>query len=93
MNWALQLNINQLGNSFNSHLEKQFILILPSQSNLPKLIEIAAGQPVAQDVVVGALQEEPSSSDSTGQPVAKGRNNTCKLTIARGNPKAKKHST
>ena len=22
--WALQLNINQLGNSFNSHLEKQF---------------------------------------------------------------------
>ena len=26
----LQLNLDQLGNSFNSHLEKQFILILPS---------------------------------------------------------------
>ena len=28
--WALQLNIDQLGNSFNSHLEKQFISVLPS---------------------------------------------------------------
>ena len=45
MIWALQLNINQLGNSFNSHLEKQFTLTLPSQSNLPKLIEIARGNP------------------------------------------------
>ena len=29
----LQLNINQLVNSFNSHLEKQFISVLPSQPN------------------------------------------------------------
>ena len=48
--WALQLNIDQLGNSFNSHL---------------------GGKPVAQEVVVGVLQEEPSSSDRPGRPVSR----------------------
>ena len=38
----------------------------PIQS--PKTNRDSTGQPVAQDVVVGALQEEPSSSDSTGRP-------------------------
>ena len=33
MNWALQLNIDQSENSFTSHLEKQFNLVLPSQPN------------------------------------------------------------
>ena len=28
INWVLQLNIDQSGNSLNSHLEKQFILVL-----------------------------------------------------------------
>ena len=65
------MNINQLGNSFNSHLEKQFILILPSQPNSPKTNRDSTGKPVAQEVVVGVLQEEPSSSDSTGRPVAR----------------------
>ena len=41
----------------------------PTQS--PKTNRDSTGKPVAQDVVVGALQEELSSSDSTGQPVAK----------------------
>ena len=41
----------------------------PIQS--PKTNRDSTGKPVAQDVVVGALQEEPSSSDSTGKPVAK----------------------
>ena len=31
----------------------------------------STGKPVAQEVVVGVLQEEPSSSDSTGKPVAR----------------------
>ena len=43
--WALQLNIDQSGNSFNSHLEKQFILVLPSQPNPLKPIEIVRGNP------------------------------------------------
>ena len=30
---VLQLNIKQLENSFNSHLEKHFNLVLPSQPN------------------------------------------------------------
>ena len=43
--WALQLNIDQSGNSFNSHLEKQFILVLPSQPNPLKPMEIVRGNP------------------------------------------------
>ena len=33
MIWAPQLNIDQSGNSFNSHFQKQFNLVLPSQPN------------------------------------------------------------
>ena len=64
---VLQLNIDQLGNSFNSHLEKRFNLVLPSQPNPPKPIEDRTGQPVTQEIV-GKLQEELSSSDRSGQP-------------------------
>ena len=32
INWVLQLNNSQLGNSFNSLLEKHFVLSFPSQS-------------------------------------------------------------
>ena len=41
----------------------------PIQS--PKTNRDSTGKPVAQEVVVGTLQEEPSSSDSTGKPVAR----------------------
>ena len=34
-----------VGNSFNSHLEKQFISVLPSQPNHPKPMEIVRGNP------------------------------------------------
>ena len=67
MIWALQLNIDQSGNSFNSHLEKQFNLVLPSQPNLPKTIEDRSGRPVTQEIV-SVLQEELSSSDRPGKP-------------------------
>ena len=33
INRVIQLNISQLANSFNSHLEKHFKLVLPSQPN------------------------------------------------------------
>ena len=39
----------------------------------PKTNRDCTGRPVAQEVVVGVLQEEPSSSDRPGRPVVKGR--------------------
>ena len=60
INRVLQLNISQLENSFNSHLEKHFKLVLPSQPN--------SLNPVTQEIV-GKLQGELSSSDRTGKPV------------------------
>ena len=69
MIWALQLNIDQSGNSFNSHLETlQLGSSKPTQS--PKTNEDRSGKPVAQEIV-GVLQEEPSSSDRPGRPVSR----------------------
>ena len=42
----------------------------PTQS--PKPIEDRSGKPVSQEIVVGVLQEEPSSSDRPGKPGSKG---------------------
>ena len=64
---VLQLNIDQSGNSFNSHLEKYFNLVLPSPTQFPKPIEDRTGQPVTQEIV-GKSQEELSSSDRPGKP-------------------------
>ena len=41
----------------------------PTQS--PKTNRDRSGKPVAQEIVVGVLQEEPSSSDSAGRPVSR----------------------
>ena len=68
INRVLQLNISQLENSFNSHLEKHFKLVLPSQPNSLNPLKIERGQPVTQEIV-GKSQGELSSSDRTGQPV------------------------
>ena len=70
--WVLQLNIDQSGNSFNSHLEKHFILVLPSQPNSLNPVKIERGKPVTQEIV-GKLQEELCSSDRSGQPDREGR--------------------
>ena len=49
LNWCkgmirvLQLNISQLGNSFNSHLEKHFNPVLPSQPNSLNPLKIERG--------------------------------------------------
>ena len=69
--WALQLNINQLGNSFNSHLEKTVHLDSSKLTQSSKTNRDSSGRPVAQEVVVGVLQEEPSSSDRPGRPVSR----------------------
>ena len=61
------MNIDQSGNSFNSHLKKQFNLVLPSQPNPLNPLKIVRGRPVTQEIV-SVLQEEPSSSDRPGQP-------------------------
>ena len=80
-NWSrrndqgLQLNIDQLANSFNSHLEKHFNLVLPSQPNSPKPIEDRTGQPVTQDIV-GKLQEELSSVKDEEKRVLKSHDGT-----------------
>ena len=47
----------------------QFGSFKPTQS--PKPIEDRMGKPVAQEIVVGVLQEEPSSSDRPGRPVSR----------------------
>ena len=67
MNWALQLNNSQSVNSFDSHLEKHFNLVLPSQPNSLNPLKDRTGQPVTQEIV-GKLQEELCSSDRSGQP-------------------------
>ena len=43
INRVLQLNISQLANSFNSHLEKHFKLVLPSQRNSLNPLKIERG--------------------------------------------------
>ena len=69
INRVLQLNNSQLESSFNSHLEKHFNLVLPSQPIFPNPIEDRTGQPVTQEIV-GKSQEELSSSDRPGKPVS-----------------------
>ena len=66
INRVLQLNISQLENSFNSHLEKHFKLVLPSQPNPNQLmIERRNLWPK----IVGKSQGELGSSDRTEKPV------------------------
>ena len=68
INRVLQLNISQLENSFNSHLEKHFKLVLPSQPNSLNQLKIERGKLVTKEIV-GKSQGEFSSSDRTGELV------------------------
>ena len=43
----------------------------PKLTQSPKTNRDSSGKPVAQEVVVGVLQEEPSSSDRPGRPVSR----------------------
>ena len=49
---VLQLNIDQLANSFNSHLEKHFNLVLPSQPNSLNPLKIERGNPLPKRLLV-----------------------------------------
>ena len=84
INWVLQLNNSELESSFNSHLEKHFKLVLPSQPN-PNPIQsvIDRGNLSTQNVFLWRkektsrsqemddkrLHKELGSSDRTGKPV------------------------
>ena len=58
----------------------------------PKTNRDCSGKPVAQEVVVGVLQEEPSSSDRPGD-LGQRENNMSKITTTQGNLKERRHST
>ena len=93
INRVLQLNISQLESSFNSLLEKQFILVLPSQPNPnPNPIGDRTVKPVEQEntscsreIVGKCLQEELDPSDRTGNLWSVKIIASCKFTIERGN--------
>ena len=84
INWVLQLNNSQLGNSFNSLLEKHHVSIFPNQPN-PNIIQsvIDRGNLRTQNVFLWRkgktsrsqeiddkrLHKELGSSDRTGKPV------------------------
>ena len=84
MNWVPQMNNSQSGNSFNSLLEKHFVLDLPNQPN-PNPIQsvIERRKPVetervfvekgktsrSQEIDDKRLHKELGSSDRTGKPV------------------------
>ena len=83
INWVIQLNNSQLENSFKSHLEKQFKLVLPSQPNSLNQSVIDRGNLRTQNVFLlekgktsrlheiddKRLHKELGSSDRTGKPV------------------------
>ena len=60
INWFLQLNNSQLGNSFNSFLEKHLVLSFPSQSN-PNPIQsvIERGNLRTQNVFLWRKEKRP----------------------------------
>ena len=71
MIWALQLNLDHVGKLVQQSLGEtvHFGSSKPTQS--PKTNRDSSGRPVAQEVVVGVLQEEPSSSDRPGRLVSR----------------------
>ena len=91
MNCALQLNNNQSVNSFNSHLEKHFNLVLPSQPNSLNPLKIDRGNPLPKRLLV-SCKKELSSSDSPGNPRNR-KNNTSEITIDQGNLMERKDCT
>ena len=77
INRVLQLNISQLENSFNSLLEKHFVLDLPSQPN-PNLIQLVIERgnlwskktrPVHERLLVNGCKKNLVLHDRMGKPV------------------------
>ena len=81
---ALQLNIAQLASSFNSHLEKHFNLVLPSQPNSLNPLRIERGNPLPKRLLVSCKKNLVLPIDR-GNPIGRKKNASEKLTIERGN--------
>ena len=62
------MNIDQSGNSFNSHLEKHFKLVLPSQPNPLNPLKIERGNPLPKRLLVSCKKNLLCSSDRSEQP-------------------------
>ena len=92
MNWALQLNNSQSVNSFNSHLEKHFNLVLPSQPNSLNPLKIERGNPLPKRLLVSRKENLVLPIDR-GNPIERKTNTSCKITIDRGNPMERKDCT
>ena len=70
---VLQLNIDQLVNSFNSHLVKHFNLVLPSQPNSLNPLKIERGNPLPKRLLVSCKKNLVLPIDR-GSPIERKRN-------------------
>ena len=84
INWVLQLKINQLENSFNSHLEKHFKLVLPSQPNSLNPFKIERGNLWPKRLLV-SCKENLILLIERGNLWKMKKNASWKITIERGN--------
>ena len=89
---VLQLNIDQFVKSFNSHLEKHFNLVHPSQPNSQNPLKIERGNPLLKRMLVSCKKNLVLPIDR-GNPIQRKRNTSCKITIDRGNPIERKDCT
>ena len=89
INQVLQLNNSQLANTFNSHLEKHFNLVLPSQPNSLNPLKIERGNPLPKRLLVSCKKNLVLPIDR-GNPIERKTNTSCKIPIDRGNPKERK---
>ena len=89
---VLQLIIDQLVNSFNSHLEKHFNLVLPSQPNSLNPLKIERGNPLPKRLLVSCKNNLVLLIER-GNPIERKRNASWKITIDRGNPIERKDCT
>ena len=81
---VLQLNIDQLANSFNSHLEKHFNLVLPSQPNSLNPLKIERGNLSPKRLLVSCKENLVLPIDR-GNPIERKKNASWKVTIEWGN--------
>ena len=88
---VLQLNIDQSGNSFNNHLEKQFNLVLPSQPNPLNPLKIVWGNPLLKRLLVCCKKSSVLLIDR-GNPWQR-KNNMSEITMDQGNLIERKNST
>ena len=82
---VLQLNIDQLANSFNSHLEKHFNLVLPSQPNSLNPLKIERGNPLPKRLLVSCKKNLVLPIDR-GNPIERKKNASWKSHDRTGQP-------